>query len=280
MVQAVEKILTEIVRAFCGIQGIDAIVLGGSRATGTAGKDSDIDIGIYYDESSFDVAALQRCGASLDDEHRENAVTGLGEWGPWINGGGWLKVRGLPVDLLFRDTRKVHAVIRDCLQGKITIDYQCGHPFGFVNAIYMGEIAYCKILHSNNSRVSDLKALLADFPETYRRAAITKFLQECEFSQMCGRKAIPKGDLLYAAGSLYRSANCLIQVLYAINRLYVLNEKNSAARLCMQKGAYRPDRFMDDIEAVFSGLGKTDLKTCFDTIQDLYNEIRRYTERC
>lgn len=50
-----ENILTQIIHAFNGVDGIDAIVLGGSHATGTANKDSDIDIGIYYDEASFDL---------------------------------------------------------------------------------------------------------------------------------------------------------------------------------------------------------------------------------
>ena len=48
-----EKIITQIVHAFNGVSGIDAIVLGGSRATGTASENSDIDIGIYYDEATL-----------------------------------------------------------------------------------------------------------------------------------------------------------------------------------------------------------------------------------
>ena len=44
----VEYILEKITHSLIGVTGIDAIVLGGSRATETSGKDSDIDIGIYY----------------------------------------------------------------------------------------------------------------------------------------------------------------------------------------------------------------------------------------
>ena len=36
-----ESILTQIIHAFSGVAGIDAIILGGSRATDTANKDSD-----------------------------------------------------------------------------------------------------------------------------------------------------------------------------------------------------------------------------------------------
>ena len=157
MPNKIENILTQIIHTFNGVAGIDAIVLGGSHATGTANKDSDIDIGIYYDETSFDLTSFRQKAVSLDDEHRINIITDTGEWGPWINGGGWLKIDGIAVDILFRDTRKVITVIDDCIDGRISIDYQCGHPFGFVNSIYMGEVAYCKILSDNSSLIPEQK---------------------------------------------------------------------------------------------------------------------------
>lgn len=275
MSDRIENILTQIIHAFIGVTGIDAIVLGGSRATGTADKASDIDIGIYYDEASFDLALFKQKAILLDDEHRKDAIADPGDWGPWINGGGWLKIEGIAVDILFRNTRKVIAVINDCINGKISIDYQCGHPFGFVNSIYMGEVACCRILSSNNGLISEQKKRLIEFPESYRKATIEKFLWECEFSQQCGRKAVGKRDILYAAGSLFRCAISLLQVLYAINGMYMLNEKGSLQRLLMQKAAYIPKDFPNDVEAALSGLREDTIQVCFDRIQVQYNEIFR-----
>jgi predicted nucleotidyltransferase len=274
-----ENILTQIIHSFNGVAGIDAIVLGGSHATGTANKDSDIDIGIYYDEASFDLTSFRQKAVSLDDEHRINIITDPGEWGPWINGGGWLKIDGIAVDILFRDTRKVITVIDDCIDGKISIDYQCGHPFGFVNSIYMGEVAYCKILSSNNSIISEQKKRLIEFPENYQKASIEKFLWECKFSEQCGRKAIGKGDILYAAGSLFRCAVSLLQVLYAINKMYMLNEKGSLRRLQSLKEAYIPKDFVNDVEAALSDLRKDTMQICFDRIHVRYNEIFEYSNQ-
>lgn len=274
-----ENILKQIIHAFNGVAGIDAIVLGGSHATGTANKDSDIDIGIYYDEVSFDLSSFRQMAFLLDDEHQKNTITDPGEWGPWINGGGWLKIDGIAVDILFRDTKKVITVIDDCINGKISIDYQCGHPFGFVNSIYMGEVAYCKILSSNNSIIFDQKKRLIKLPKNYRIATIEKFLWECEFSQQCGIKAMGKGDVLYAAGSLFRCAVSLLQVLYAINEMYMLNEKGSLERLLKQKEAFIPVDFASDVEAALSGLNKNTIQFCFDRIQVQYNEIFRYSRQ-
>lgn len=279
MPNKIENILTQIIHTFNGVAGIDAIVLGGSHATGTANKDSDIDIGIYYDETSFDLTSFRQKAVSLDDEHRINIITDTGEWGPWINGGGWLKIDGIAVDILFRDTRKVITVIDDCIDGRISIDYQCGHPFGFVNSIYMGEVAYCKILSDNSSLIPEQKKRLAEFPEIYRKAAIDKFLWECGFSEQCGRKAIGKGDILYAAGSLFRCAVSLLQVLYAVNGIYMLNEKGSLERLRRQTGAYIPKDFANDLESALSGLTKNTVQDCFDKIQVQYNKIFSYSRQ-
>lgn len=272
----IDNILSQVIHTLSSVAGIDAIVLGGSRATGTANKDSDIDIGIYYDEALFDLTSFREKITNIDDEHRRNIVTDPGEWGPWINGGGWLKIDGIAVDILFRDTRKVITVIDACINGTITIDYQCGHPFGFVNSIYMGEVAYCKILYSNNSIIPEQKKRLIDIPQSYQKAAIEKFLWECEFSMQCGKKAIGKGDVLYAAGSLFRCAISLLQVLYAINGMYMLNEKGSLGRLLNQKEAYVPNDFANDIEAALSGLKKETMEECFGRMKVQYDEVNNY----
>lgn len=273
-----ESIIQRIGEAFKDVNGIDAVVLGGSRATGTAHEGSDIDIGIYYDAASFDLLSFRENAVSLDDKHREDAVTKLGEWGPWINGGGWLTIGGMAVDLLFKDTIKVIRVIDECIDGCVTIDYQCGHPFGYVNAIYMGEVAYCKVLSSCNDIIEQQKERLSEFPQRYRKAVLERFLWEGGFSQFCGRKAIDKADILYAAGSLFRSAMCLLQVLYAVNGMYMLNEKGSLQRLLKQESAYIPQNFVMDIEAAISGLTKDTIEACFDAIQSQYDQIALYCE--
>lgn len=56
---------------------------GGSRATKTENEFSDIDIGIYYNEE-FDLSAFKKIASELDNEHREDCITNLGDRGPWI----------------------------------------------------------------------------------------------------------------------------------------------------------------------------------------------------
>lgn len=273
-----DKVIEKAARAFAGVRGVESVVLGGSRATGCAGAHSDIDIGIYYDAREFDADELRRRASALDDAHRTDAATEPGAWGPWINGGGWLTVDGCPVDILYRDIARVSAVIDDCLRGNITIDYQCGHPFGFVNSIYMGETACCVELFSASPRLREEKARLSPFPEVYRAAAIDKFLWECGFSLLCGRKVLGRGDAAYAAGSLFRCAVSLFHVLYAANGMYMLNEKGALARL-EKSGAQMPEGFAEEVTAALSNCGGGHEAESFGKIERQYENVCRMTGR-
>jgi hypothetical protein len=76
----------------------------------------------------------------LDDRGCPDGFGRYDDWGPWINGGVWLRTSHDRVDLLLRDVHKVARVLRDCANGIVEIHYQAGHPHGFSTAIYAGEL--------------------------------------------------------------------------------------------------------------------------------------------
>jgi hypothetical protein len=172
------------------------------------------------------------------------------EWGKWINGGGWLKVEGIPVDFLYRDVAQVSQVIDDCHAGEITIDYQPGHPHGFVSSIYMGEVALCLPLHDPQGVLATLKAKTTPYPAKLKEATINKFAWEISFSLVVAQKAVARGDVAYAVGCCFRSVACMTQVLFALNETYLLNEKGAVAlangfTLC-------PPDYQQRVESVFA----------------------------
>lgn len=226
----IQPILSKITERLKQIEGVQALVLGGSRARGTYHPNSDIDIGIYYTASGgLDIDELRRAASTLDDDNRDNLITDIGGWGPWINGGGWLKVNQVPVDFLYRELDQVSNVIDQCHRGDLTIDYQPGHPHGFLNSIYMAEIALCKVLWDPSGVVEAMKSRTNPYPPALQRATIQKFLWEARFSLEIGIKGINKKDLGYIAGCWFRSVSCLNQVLFALNETYFMNEKGAAA---------------------------------------------------
>ena len=226
----VETLTQNIVDEVKRVEGVRAIVLGGSRARGTHTTSSDIDLGIYYHpDDPLNLDRLRDVATRLDDEHRPDVITEPGGWGPWINGGGWLKIQSHPVDFLYRDLEKVTKVIEDCLHGRVEMFYQPGHPHGFVSSMYLAEAAVCRPLWDPNGTISALKSKIDPYPESLQKALIQKFAWEIDFSLAVARKSIERADVAYAAGCCFRSVMCMLQVLFAMNRTHWLNEKGAAA---------------------------------------------------
>lgn len=236
------------------VEGVRAVVLGGSRARGTHSPRSDIDLGIYYHpDYPLDLAALDRVAAELDDRHQAGLLTPLGGWGPWINGGGWLTIQAQPVDFLYRDLDRVSAVFDACLAGEVEMVYQPGHPHGFVSSIYMAEVALCVPLWEADGEISALKRRAQPYPEALKAALIRKFAWEGDFSLMIARKSVARADVAYAAGCCFRCVACLLQVLFAINERYWMNEKGAVA--LADTFPFRPAMLRERIEKAFALLG-------------------------
>ncbi|MDR9855696.1 nucleotidyltransferase domain-containing protein [Paenibacillus sp. VCA1] len=268
-----QAIISNIVKVLKQVDGVQALVLGGSRAKGTHHPGSDIDIGIYYDPGKgLDLAQLRRAASDLDDDHRDNVMTDIGGWGSWINGGGWLQVKQMPVDFLYRDLGKVSQVIEQCHAGHLTIDYQPGHPHGFLNAIYAAEAALCKVLWDPSGLVGEMKSRMNPYPHALRKAIIEKFLWEASFSLEIGKKGIPKKDLSYIAGCCFRAVSCLNQVLFALNETYWMNEKGAAA--IADSFSTVPSRYAQRVNDIITLVteDQTGLEQALGMLRDLIQE--------
>ena len=66
----IEKLFSKITAALTPYPFVRGVVLGGSRATGTATDTSDVDIGIYYSRDTVDFDRLNEITQGLDDERR------------------------------------------------------------------------------------------------------------------------------------------------------------------------------------------------------------------
>jgi len=227
-----DPLLERVSPVLAAVPGVVAVVLGGSRASGAAHSSSDYDLGLYFrEDAGLEVGRLLEAAKGLVDDPSAAAVTEVGGWGPWIVGGGWQSIAGRKVDLLYRPIEPVETVIRD---GRVVMDYQAGHPHGFCSAIWMGEVAVRRVLHDPQGVIAGLKALTAPYPDRLREALVRRSQWEALFSIENAQTAVLRGDETYIAGCAFRSLSCVAQVLFALNRRYLLNEKGAleaAARL-------------------------------------------------
>lgn len=269
----IKHILDKIVPVLSTISGIQALVLGGSRARGTHSPSSDIDIGIYYDSSMLDINGLNKATQALDDEHRENLVAPPGGWGNWSNGGGWLAVDGCPVDFILRDIVRVEKIIEEGQTGIVTAHYQTGHPHAYINVMYMGELAVSKVLWEKGNKISSVKRIAEHYPVELQKELIHLFSFEAEFSLWLAENSIDKDDIYYLTAQIVRSVSSLNQVLFALNKEYCLNEKKAVKMI--DKFSVHPVSYKSRIDNIFAAVGADSNNACAE-LRSLVNEVKDF----
>jgi Domain of unknown function (DUF4037)/Nucleotidyltransferase domain len=217
--------LQNIVDELKDVEGLLAIVLGGSWASGTQRQDSDIDLGLYYSESApLDVAHIKKIAFAINDKANP-VVTDLGGWGRWVNGGAWLTIQGQRVDFLYKNIDFISTIIDDCNRGEFQWDYFQQPPYGFYSYIYCAEIQMSKILYDPVGAIQKLQSRVTHYPQALKNKIINAFVWDAEFTLQVAKKPAKRGEVYFVAGCLTRIASNLVQVLYALNETYFISDK-------------------------------------------------------
>ena len=273
-----EALLRRLVVALSAVPGIAAIALGGSRARGTATAASDYDIGLYYHaDRPIDVAALGKVAALLDDRGAEASVTPIGGWGPWIDGGGWLVVAGVHVDLLYRDLDRVLAAIDDAHAGKVERFYQPGHPHAFLPRSTWARWpvpAFCTIQPARSPPCSGARRPIRR--RSPRRCASASNGRQASRSPMRARASSAATSPTWRAAPSAPIA-CLCQTLFALNGVYLLNEKGAVA--AVDGFALSPPGFAKRVAHLFADLGSGKHAAGLDCLQALITETCELSAR-
>ena len=176
-----KTLIGEIASELIAIPGVAAVVLGGSHARKSARPDSDIDIGIYYeDRARFDILTIRDLAAQLNDTPNPT-VSGFGEWGRWVDGGAWLTIDGQRVDLLYRSLDRIESTLSEAQSGRFEVDFGQQPPFGFFGPTVLGEVAIAQTLHDPAGLIAALKAKVTPMPGELRRAVVQRCLWSTDF---------------------------------------------------------------------------------------------------
>jgi Nucleotidyltransferase domain len=224
-VVVVEEWLQDQAERLVEVQGVVGVMLGGSRARGEHTPDSDTDVGLYY-RPPLDVAALTRLARTVAGPETE--LTEPGAWGPWVDGGGWLRVRGHAVDWLYRDAARVQASWRDAQQGRYRFHAQVGHPLGVPDFAYAGEVALGMVLADPTGVLTQLHEDAGRYPEALSEALVAG-LWEAAFLLDGARKTAGRGDTAHVAGCLFRVVGICAHALHGRAGRWLVNEKGCVA---------------------------------------------------
>jgi hypothetical protein len=252
------------------VAGVVGVTLGGSRARGDATATSDVDVGIYYDNEP-DLETLARIASTWCG--RDIEVAAPGRWGPWVDGGAWLVVADTPVDWVFREVRRVQTQCERAQRGLFTVHSQVGHPFGFVDIGYAGEIGCARVLADPTGVLGSLHQAMRVVPPALADTLATRLLWEAEFCVLIAGKATARRDVGYIAMCLSRALMAGAYVLHARHGTWVTNEKGLIGAVARLPGA--PDGFADRAAHILGHLGTSaaELTTAIDAVAALLADI-------
>jgi hypothetical protein len=204
--------VAELCATLGALRGVEAVTLGGSRAAGTADDGSDWDLGVYY-RGTIDLAPLARYGE----------VHPPGAWGRLMNGGAWLRLGAMKVDVLLRDLDVVLHWCDEARRGVYEVDALHGYLAGVPTYSLMAELALNRPVHGPLPEVDE-------YPAELSRAGARRWPFHADFSLQHARMRAERGDV---AGTMGQAAKAVMETAHAVTcrqRTWVLNEKKLVER--------------------------------------------------
>ena len=231
------------------VDGVVAVMLGGSHARGAADDHSDVDLGVYY-RGALDLDAMRRSASEVVG--RPTEVAAPGGWGPWVDGGAWLHLEPSRVDWILRDLDRVGNEWERARRGEFSLHHQPGHPFGFVSTAYVGEVAHGLVVGDPTGELGQLKSATAPYPDPLR-AAFEEWLWEAEFSLDIAGKPAGRGDAAYVSMCVTHAVGIMAHAVHARAGSWVVNEKGLVPEAGALPGA--PADFAIRAHAACAGRG-------------------------
>ncbi|MBC9931039.1 nucleotidyltransferase domain-containing protein [Chitinophaga qingshengii] len=263
------QLLTRIAEDLRQVEGVEAIVLGGSYAAGMATEQSDLDIGIYYHaQHAFDTNDIK----TIVERYAVSpaTVTAFYEWGPWVNGGAWMMTEQGKVDFLYRNIDQVQDTIDKAQRGEWENHYEQQPPYGFSSVIYLAEISICRPLYDHAGILAAWKQVVATYPPRLRETIVRQSLWSAEFTLWQTAGFAEKQDVYNTVGCLARAVKNLVAAVFAINERYPLGDKRVMEQL---QGATKiPPDFNEKIDGILS-VSKNTISQNVAQLQSLHSEL-------
>lgn len=196
------------------IDGVVAVMLGGSRAQGTHQPHSDWDFALYY-RNTIDTDALRALGYP-------GTVVEPGDWAYPMNGGAWLTVQGTKVDVLYRDLADVERWTAEAAEGRWTLFRMPGYLCGMASYVLVGEAAVGRLLAGQLAQPT--------FPDALRTRGPEQWVWEAQFALQHAASHAKRGDRVACIGKCTFGIIAIAQARLLERREWALNEKGVVER--------------------------------------------------
>lgn len=256
--------INDIFNEFSACEEVEAIALGGSRASEAYDERSDYDVYVYLTNP-------------LAEKRREEifakycAVTEIGNhyWEPEDN---CTLKNGIDIDVIYRNIDDFSAGISATVDG-------CAAANGYTTCMWHN-LLNSKIIFDRSDRLSALKKRYdIPYPKALRKNIIERNMKLLSGAlpsyDMQIKKAAARDDTVSVNHRTAEFLASYFDVIFALNGLTHPGEKR-LVQLCRERCAALPENFEENLEKLFSEMFYGDVSKC---ISDIVNELKIITDK-
>jgi hypothetical protein len=231
-------------RACC--VGDFGIALGGAHAKGVDDAESDLDLYVFASE----ILSCTERGRIIGAVPGVEQLTAWGADEQFEQAGSDFVLQGMKVEVWFRSSEYITAIVKACQQGVVQRDYVAWTVMGFYNHCTLSDLSKMRLLDDPSGLLAGWQSAVEIFPPVLRARIIREHYWAARFwpDNFHYMTAVKRCDIIYTAGIVQQSVYNLIQVLFALNAQYFPGEKKMQAAL--EQLALKPANFTRRIQAL------------------------------
>jgi hypothetical protein len=242
--------LLPVVRRFC--VGEYGIALGGAHAKGVDDAASDVDVYLFARQVLPNEERARLVGEIADDPA---SIISWGQVEPFVQAGTDFYLGPQKVECWLRNIKMISATIADCRSGVVKHDLVTWTVMGFYNHCALSDLDKMIPLEDPHGILARWKELVSEYPPKLRAAILAEYLRGAKFwpGNFHYLSAVERCDVIYVTGIVQQVVNNLIQVIFALNRVYFPGEKK--LDVALERLATKPAGFTQCIKGlVFPGV--------------------------
>jgi hypothetical protein len=266
-----------LVRQFA--RGEYGIALGGAHAKGVDDPESDLDLYLFAREV---LPAEQRARLCEQWGADPESVTSWGAPDTFVQGGTDFYVNGLKVECWLRNVDYVDEILDECKRGIVRREFVTWTVMGFYRHCTLSDLANMRPLEDLSGILARWKAAMSEYPPKLRANILETHLQAAQFwpENFHYRTAVERCDVIYTTGIVQQVVHNLIQVLFALNRVYFPGDKKLALALeHLQVKPRRASQRVVDLLAPGGDRDRASLERQRDELRALVNEVATLVAR-
>ena len=255
--------VNELFEELGSLSQVEAIALGGSRATGRNDEKSDYDVYVYITDS-------------IDENQRRNI---LGKYCKYMEiGNSFWELEddvtlkdGIDMDIIYRDMKgfenMVSSVVMDCI------------PWNGYTTCMWHNLITSKIVLDKNGKLSTLQEKYRiPYPKELKENIIANNLKLLSGMlpsfDMQIKKAENRGDLVSVNHRVTEFLASYFDIIFALNEMTHPGEKRMQS-ICSKECSILPNHFDTNLNRLFEGMFRKNISS---VICDMVDEIKKITQ--